>query len=191
MTRPDMTQEALPILELEHKCDMCLTGERNCCSSFDVCITEKEVERIVGIMPLAAEYVPHIVDEDGSLENVFDDTGDGLVSIETQDDGLCVFGYRKDGATLCSLHTVALELNIPLETVKPQVCILWPLSISDPPNEIVGVDQDAYEFHCNHKKKKTSQLSPEVADILQTLWGQTVVEEIENHAGNTTSSRNK
>ena len=94
-------------------------------------------------------------------------------SIETQEDGLCVFGYRKDGETLCALHSTALEMGVPLEIVKPQVCILWPLAISDPPDEKIGVDHYAYKFSLQPQKKRNqpASFSPGIAENLAIVVG--------------------
>jgi len=134
------------------------------------------------VLPLAAKYVPHIVDEEGELENMFEEEDDGLFSIDTHEDGLCVFAYHKKGETRCALHSVALDLKVPIKAVKPLVCILWPLAVSDEPNPTVDVDAYAYSFHCNHKQPpKSAVLSTTIRDTLQSIWEDEMIERIHHH----------
>lgn len=177
---PILPKDTLPILQLEHNCDLCRTGTKCCCASFDVCITEKEVEQITGVLPYVAKYVPHIVDEDGEFENMFEEEEDKLFSIDTHEDGLCIFAYHKKGETRCALHSAALDLHVPLKEIKPLVCMLWPLAISDGSQPIVDVDAYAYQFHCNHKQPpKSARLSPAVQDTLQSIWGKDITATIQ------------
>lgn len=190
MTLPSLPKNLLPIIQLEHHCDLCRTGTKCCCASFDVCITEKEVEQIVGVLPLAAKYVPHILDENGEMENMFDEEEDGLFSIDTHEDGLCVFAYHKKGETRCALHSVALDLKVPVKSVKPLVCMLWPLAISDDSNPTVDVDAYAFDFHCNHKQPpKSAKLSPAIQETLQSLWGDEMMNAIELNTAQNHSTR--
>lgn len=180
MPHPKLPANTLPIVQLEHNCDLCQTGTKCCCSSFDVCISEKEVEQIVGILPQVSKYAPHLVGDDGDFENVFDEEPDGLFSIDTHEDNLCVFAYHRKGQTLCSLHSVALDMKIPIQKVKPLVCMLWPLAISDGPNPSIDVDSYAYDFHCNHKQPpKSAKLSESIRETVEMIWGEDLVQRIE------------
>ena len=57
--------------------------------------------------------------------------GPDAYAIEEGPEGLCVFAYRgARGQHLCSLHSAALEAGLPPQSVKPDCCFTWPLSIA-------------------------------------------------------------
>ncbi len=159
------------LLSLENRCGGCVRGQKCCCSSYEVCVTTAEMKRIIKYLPEAARYCPHLLTI-GGYDNVFDEEEPGLLSIDKQDDGLCVFGYWSRGRTHCSLHTVALELGLPLEEVKPKVCLLWPLHFSDG-DEVLAMIDDAFLFSCNIRKAPGSRsLSPGFAEALDRVYGE-------------------
>ncbi len=51
---------------------------------------------------------------DGEFDNVFEESNDGLIRVDTDENGLCVFAYRHAGIIRCALHTVANDTGIPL-----------------------------------------------------------------------------
>jgi hypothetical protein len=158
------------LLSLENRCTGCAGGERCCCSSYEVCVTSAEIKRIIRVLPEAAKLCPHLLTADG-YDNVFEEEEHGLFSIDTDEDGLCVFAYRLDGRTHCSLHTVALTLDLPLEQVKPKVCILWPMHFSDGDEVLAGIN-DAFRFACNIRKPPGSRsLSPGFTEALERVYG--------------------
>src|SRR5512146_2319816 len=108
----DVDVEAL--LSLENRCNGCGRGQKRCCSSYDVCVTNAEVKRIIKVLPEAAKYCPGLKIA-GGYDNMFEEEEPGLFSIDTGYDGLCVFAYWSRGRTHCSLHTVAVTLGLPLE----------------------------------------------------------------------------
>ena len=116
------------LLSLENRCNGCGRGEKCCCSSYEVCITTAEMKRIIKFLPEAAKLCPHLLTV-GGYDNVFEEEEPGLFSIDTAEDGLCLFAYWSHSRTNCSLHTVALNLGLPLEQVKPKVCMLWPIAL--------------------------------------------------------------
>lgn len=145
-----MTVEMKQIASLSHECDGCQgkDAKRSCCATYEVCITPAEMEAIVGVLPAASKYCPEVRDGEG-FQNVFEETDDGLVSLDTTEDGLCVFAYQSEDGIRCGLHSAAEDLNVPLEQVKPAVCMLWPLSISDDEPWQLSIAEDALTFHCN------------------------------------------
>jgi len=106
------------------------------------------MEAIVGVLPEVSRFCPDLSDGD-DFQNVFEETDDGLVSLDTTEDGLCVFAYQSKGELRCGLHSAAEHLNVPVEQVKPAVCLLWPLSISDDEPARLSIADDALTFHCN------------------------------------------
>lgn len=169
------------LLSMENTCTGCAKGQKCCCSSYKVCATTAEVKRIIRIMPAAAEYCPHLLAA-GRCDNVFDEEEPGLFSIDTTEDGLCVFGYWFRGRTRCSLHTVALQLGLPLEQVKPKVCLLWPLHVSDG-EEVLALIDDAHEFPCNRPTAPgLHSVSPGFLDAVDRVYGEGCGAQVKNAA---------
>ncbi len=159
------------LLMLENTCRGCTRGEKCCCSSYEVCATAAEVKRIIRVLPEAARFCPHLL-TDGGYDNVFEEEEPGLYSIDTDEDGLCLFAYWDDGRIHCSLHSVALTLGLPLEEVKPKVCILWPMHFSDG-DEVLAMINDAFLFSCNTRKAPGSRsLSPGFVEALEMVYGE-------------------
>jgi hypothetical protein len=74
-------------------------------------------------------------------------------------------------------------MKIPMKQVKPLVCMLWPLAISDEPDPAIDVDLYAYDFHCNNKQPpKSAKLSEPIRETLEHIWGDGIVKEIESKA---------
>ncbi len=160
------------LLLIENTCKGCAKGEKCCCSSFQVCVTAAEVKRIIRVLPEAAKLCPHLLTE-GGYDNVFDEEEEpGLYSIDTTEDGLCLFAYWNKGRVHCSLHTAAVTLGLPLEEVKPKVCILWPMHFSDG-DEVLAMHNDAFLFSCNVRKAPGSRsLSPGFIEALEMIYGE-------------------
>ncbi len=165
----DVDVEAL--LRIENRCIGCAKGEKCCCSSYDVCITTAELKRIIKVLPEAAKFCPHLLTV-GGYDNVFEQEEPGLFSIDTNEDGLCLFAYWSNGRTHCSLHSLAMTLGLPLEQVKPKVCLLWPLHFSEG-EEALSVINDAFVFNCNIRKAPGSRsLSPGIVEAIELVYGE-------------------
>ena len=159
------------LLQLENCCSGCAKGEKCCCSSYEVCVTEAEVKRIVRFLPEAAKLCPHLLAA-GGYDNVFEEEEPGLYSIDTNEDGLCLFAYWSHGRTHCSLHTVAVTLGLPLAEVKPKVCLLWPMHFSDG-EEVLSMIKDAFLFGCNARIAPGSRsLSPGFIEAIELVYGE-------------------
>ena len=159
------------LLSLENLCNGCTRGERCCCSSYEVCVTTAELKRIIKVLPEAAQFCPHLLTA-GGYDNVFEEEEPGLFSIDTTEDGLCLFAYWSNNRTHCSLHTVAKTLGLPLEQVKPKVCLLWPMHFSEG-NEVLAMINDAFLFNCNARKAPGSRsLSPGFVEAIELVYGE-------------------
>src|SRR5574341_2451291 len=159
------------LLSLENSCNGCARGEKCCCSSYEVCVTTAELKRIVKVLPEAARLCPHLLTA-GGYDNVFEDEEPGLFSIDTTEDGLCLFAYWSQNRTHCSLHTVAMTLGLPLEQVKPKVCILWPMHFSEG-DEVLAMIDDALLFNCNARKGPGARsLSPGFVEAIELVYGE-------------------
>jgi len=159
------------LLSIENRCSGCARGEKCCCASYEVCVTTAELKRIIKVLPEAARFCPHLLTA-GGYDNVFEEEEPGLFSIDTTEDGLCVFAYWSDHRTHCSLHTVAMTLGLPLEQVKPKVCLLWPLHFSDG-DEVLSIINDAFLFSCNTRKAPGSRrMSPGFIEAIEQVYGE-------------------
>ena len=159
------------LLSLQNRCTGCSRGERCCCSNYEVCVTTAEMQRIIKVLPEAARYCPHLLTA-GGYDNVFEQEEAGLHSIDTTEDGLCLFAYWSRNRTHCALHTAAMTLGLPLEQVKPKVCLLWPLHFSDG-DEVLSVIDDALLFACNARTAPGSRtLSPGFVDAIELVYGE-------------------
>lgn len=171
------------ILSLENRCRGCGRGEQCCCSSYEVCVTAAEMKRIITVLPEAARFCPHLLAA-GGYDNVFEEEEPGLFSIDTDEDGLCVFAYWSRRRTHCSLHTVAMTLGLPLEQVKPKVCLLWPLHFSDG-DEVLSLISDASRFSCNVRKAPGSRdLSSGFVEAIDLVYGAGCGSQVQRAAGN-------
>jgi len=156
-----------------HKCDGCArrAAVASCCSRYEVCVTKSEMFKIVGIIPYVVKYCRHLLVE-GRLDNVFDESEDGLYSIDTHTNGLCVFAYRENSRILCGIHSAADILGLNWYELKPFSCVLWPLAISKDSSPVILVDGSAGCFHCNSEVSDGSlRLDSSVIQILKKVVG--------------------
>lgn len=171
------------LLSLENRCNGCARGERCCCSSYEVCVTTAELKRIIKVLPEAARFCPHLLIA-GGYDNVFEEEEPGLFSIDTTEDGLCLFAYWSQNRIHCSLHTVAVTLGRPLAQVKPKVCMLWPMQFSEG-DEVLAMIDDAFLFHCNARKSPGSRsLSPGFSEAIELVYGEGCGTQVKHAAGN-------
>jgi hypothetical protein len=161
------------ISSISHSCNsMICSPQKCCCQSFEVCIDMSELKRIIGFMPLAAAFSKSL--KCGKyFENVFDKVDSNLFSIDQKERDLCVFGYygRRD-EILCSLHTVAKKFGYKPETIKPRVCTLWPLALTDDKPYYLTVDDDVFSFPCNTLRKSDDlPFDPGIESIIEKAFG--------------------
>lgn len=164
---------------LGHRCEpLKCRHARKCCNSYEVVVNRRQQSGVVGTMPQAARYAKGLRDGAGYVDP-FGET-DGGTCLVTHEDGLCVFAYgNRQGATLCSLHSAAQGLGLAPERVKPLACALWPLFLVESEPSILTVQEDAYSFPCNYRRKRgASGLQREVAEIIRTLFGASFLEEL-------------
>ena len=159
------------LLSLENRCNGCAKDEKCCCASYEVCVTAAEIKRIIRVLPEAAKLCPHLLSAQG-YDNVFEQEEPGLFSIDTNENGLCLFAYWSDNRTHCSLHTAAMTLGLPLEQVKPKVCLLWPMHFSEG-DEVLAMISDAFLFKCNVRKAPGSRsLSQGFVKTIERVYGE-------------------
>lgn len=160
------------VCSIDHECTGCAEVSKTCCAKYDVCVTEAELKRIIPVLPEAAKLCPHLKTED-SYANVFEEAEKGHYAIDTHENGLCVFAYRKNGLIRCSLHSVEQNLGLPLGSVKPAVCILWPLTFSET-GERLTLHDDALSCGCSTPRAKPSgQVSPALLETIRHFGWET------------------
>jgi hypothetical protein len=155
---------------LAHDCRPVLCSRMGtCCSQYLVTISERKLSRLVGMIPLAEKYARHLARPD-VRHGCFEEGPDGL-ELGTDDDGLCHFAFRRDGAVLCSLHAAALEHGLEPYATKPQSCSLWPLMISTSRPRELAVMPDAWDYPCN-RRRRGKTLHAGVVEILRKVFGE-------------------
>jgi hypothetical protein len=171
------------LLSVENRCVGCAKGERCCCSSYEVCITAVELKRIISALPAAARFCPHLGTA-GGYDNVFEEEEPGLFSIDTTEDGLCLFAYWSHHRIHCSLHAAAETLGLPLAQVKPKACLLWPMHFSEG-DEVLAITRDALRFNCNARRAQGSRrLSPGFVEAIELVYGEGCGSQVEKAAEN-------
>ena len=182
-TRSGVEVDVESLLSIENRCNGCVRGEKCCCASYEVCVSTVEMKRIIKFLPEAARYCPHLLTARG-YDNVFEEEEPGLYSIDTTEDGLCLFAYWSKGRTHCSLHTVAMKLGLPLAQVKPKVCLLWPMHFSDG-DEVLAVISDAFQFKCNVRRAPGSHsLSRGFIEAVEQVYGEGCGDQVRRAAEN-------
>jgi hypothetical protein len=172
--------DIVSLLSISHKCvpGVC-SSNMCCCSQYEICIDDRELERITAYIPAASEWA-HELRCGSGFENVFDETGDDLYSIDTDEDDLCIFAYPGvKNSVLCSLHTVALDLKLPPVEVKPISCATWPLAVSYNNPHILSVAEDAFDFPCNTKNTK-GLLDHGISCIIKDVYGEEFLKAVQD-----------
>jgi len=128
------------------------------------------MKKIVAVLPEAAEFARGLKTENG-YANVFGEAEEGAHSIDTHENGLCVFAFKQKGLIRCSLHAVETKLGLPLGTVKPKVCILWPLTFNER-GDTLTLHDDALGCACSSvRKKESDQISPDLRKTIEYFHG--------------------
>ncbi|MCG6911039.1 MAG: hypothetical protein LJE94_13065 [Deltaproteobacteria bacterium] len=149
----------------------------NCCSCFRIHIGEEELKTIVGFLPLVKAYKPSIGREEDD-DNVFEEDGDGGYIVDADEDERCVFAYSgRKGETLCSLHSAAVDMDMPPVNVKPKCCSLWPLALSCGPVPELSVNLLATSFPCN-RKHAGEDIDEGIKETIRIYFGTSFLERL-------------
>jgi hypothetical protein len=159
------------ICSIDHECVGCSEVAKCCCAKYDVSVTEAELKKIIPVLPEAAKFCPHLKTENG-YANVFEEGEDGLHSIDTHENGLCVFAFKSKGLIRCSLHAVEISQGLPLGTVKPKMCVLWPLTFSEK-GDTLTLHDNALSCACSSPRKIPSRrVSPALLETIRYFSGE-------------------
>ena len=165
---------------LAHRCEplKCIGRARGCCETYEVVVGRREQGTIVGALAEASRFASGLK-ADGKYLDPFEET-EGGSCLNTDEDGRCVFAYEDArGATLCSLHSAALELGLPPAQVKPRACALWPLALveGDPP--LLTVQEGVLDFPCNRRRRNgAAGLNGDIAEIIEAVFGRELLTEL-------------
>lgn len=182
MRKKTLSVDLASLLSVEHRCGGCGKDEPCCCSSYEVCVTEAEMHRIIRVLPEAAKLCPHLKTDHG-YDNVFEYVEPGLHALDTTEDGLCLLAYVADHTIRCSLHTVGTNLGLPLGKVKPAACLLWPLSLSEG-DEVLSLAGDALSFRCTtRRRRRSNRLARSFVDAVELVYGDGRGSRLEQEAG--------
>ena len=170
------------LLGIRHYCDPALCREGPCCChEYEVAFPSRELSRIVGLARDASRYAPEVA-PGGELENPFEPDGSGQYLLDTNENGVCAFAFQdKVGCTWCSLHSVALDHNLPAERHKPSPCSLWPLALTEDEPPVLTVQDDIQRFPCVWKRNARKTLYPDIADCIRRVFGETFLQEVQAH----------
>lgn len=103
----------------------------SCCTDYEVEITPEEKERIVAnadaVLELLSRYDAGRVNAQRSISEFFEESHSISLAKEK---GRCVFSYRdSEGRLRCGLHSLALEKNVPVASIKPLTCVFFPVVV--------------------------------------------------------------
>jgi hypothetical protein len=159
---------------IAHACDPLLCRScGSCCGRYEIALSARELERMVGISPEARKFQPDLDPED-----FFEELDDGGCALASDEDGLCAFAWRdQEGRVLCSAHSAALARGLDPYRVKPSCCSLWPLALSEGRPRVLTVQDDAFELPCN-RRRRDEGLDSGVADIIRGLFGARFLSEV-------------
>ncbi|MFP4054190.1 MAG: DUF3109 family protein [Phycisphaerae bacterium] len=176
--------DARTLAEIAHRCEPCdCSAKGRCCASYEVTLTQAEADQLAGMIPAVLRAAPRLQERE-SIVNPFEEVDDGLLAIDTDEEGVCVFAAAAPGGELlCSLHATAIQLGLNPAHCKPRSCWLWPLATFEDSGKVyVSVMEDAYSFACNHRRRgKRDRLDDGIAEIIGGLFGAEVLEGLNDH----------
>jgi hypothetical protein len=172
------------LMSIRHSCrpGVC-KGAPNCCSCFQIHVNEKELETIVGFLPLVEKYTPSIGGLQG-YDNIFEEAEDDCFLIDADENERCVFAYTTAREEiLCSLHSAALDLGLPPVDVKPKCCSLWPLALTKGPDRVLSINALYAAFPCNQKKAVPEGIDAGIQETIRIYFGASFLSELLSKAG--------
>ena len=106
-------------------------GIESCCTDYDVEITPEEHARILengdAVIELLRRHDGERVTPERTIGEFFLESH--TISL-AKEKGRCAFSYRDAGGQLrCGIHSLALEKGVPVPSIKPLACVLFPIVI--------------------------------------------------------------
>ena len=171
-------------MSIRHDClPAVCKGKANCCSCFQIHVDEKELETIVGFLPLVEKYIPSIDGAQG-YDNIFEEAEDDCFIIDADEDERCIFAYTTaTEEILCSLHSAAIDLGLPPVDVKPKCCSLWPLALTKGPDTVLSINALYAAFPCNQKKVVPEGIDEGIQETIRIYFGASFLSELLSKRG--------
>jgi hypothetical protein len=126
------------MFETRFQCDThrCAAIDRDartesCCTDYEVEITPEEKARIVAhageVIELLSRYDAERVTPARDIGEFFEESHSIVLAKER---GRCAFSYRAaNGQLRCGLHSLALEKEVPISSIKPMTCVFFPVVV--------------------------------------------------------------
>ena len=143
-----------------------------CCSTYEVTLGKREVDRIIDYIPLAGKYAAGLK-EAGVYVDPFEQVERHRWSIDTDEEGCCKFAYKDENQeTRCSIHTAAMEAGKNPFRIKPESCALWPLAFAEGRPKTLPVMPGVLDFPCNTlRTERNGRLDEGIEELIQNLFG--------------------
>lgn len=172
------------LMSIRHSCQPAVCkGKPTCCSRFQIHVDEKELETIVGFLPLVEKYTSSIGGAQG-YDNIFEEAEDGCFIIDVDENERCVFAYTTaKEEILCSLHSAAIDLGLPPVDVKPKCCSLWPLALNRGPDPVLSINALYASFPCNQKKAVPEGIDHGIQETIRIYFGASFLSELLSKTG--------
>ena len=69
-------------------------------------------------------------------------------------------------------------MGLPLHEVKPESCLLWPISLTQDTPQRLTIDSEAYRFHCNRCHDPEPERIEAFRETLTNAFGPAAFEDI-------------
>lgn len=179
-------------------CDPKLRGRamRSCCCELTVDLTWDEVRRVEAHLPQIREVMAEAEQAPG-LEVLdagnFYQMAEGFTPQLAKHRWGCVFAYREQGqAFRCAVHAAALRHGLPVTSVKPNICSMWPLilieyqtgqyvvsAITDETGPLLEDEEKHSHYACLRDARKGPPLYQDFAPLLAEMFGKPFVAELD------------
>jgi Protein of unknown function (DUF3109) len=135
-------------------------GTESCCTDYDVEITPEERSRIVehagAVIELLSRHDGRRVTPGRDIAEFFEESHSISLAKEKR---RCAFSYRDGAGDLrCGLHSLALEKGVPVTSIKPLACVLFPIVIYRFENGEVLLTATSRETSSLFGREKDSEL---------------------------------
>jgi Protein of unknown function (DUF3109) len=160
----------------------CTKNKKCCCGIFFVDTTAKKVKRIFDIFDSISEFCPALKDGNKYV-NPFEEDENNRYSVETKDDGYCIFSYfDKTAALKCAIHSAALKLDADPFFYKPLPCAIWPVTVFKEKDDrtIVCLDTETQSTCLKKKNNIDNTIDPALLKNLELLLGESLSRALQN-----------
>jgi Fe-S-cluster containining protein len=165
---------------------------RSCCCELTVDLTWDEVRRIEAHLPRIREVMEGAEQAPGLEvldEGRFYEVAEGFTPQLAKHRWGCVFAHREQGqAFRCAVHAAALRHGLPVTSVKPNICSMWPLilieyqtgqyvlsAITDETGPLLEDEERHARYACLRNDQKGPPLYQDFSPLLAEMFGKPFV----------------